>query len=183
MSFACGLCKKTCTLQGALNTRLDLLSPKKERVGEREMEKRWYNQPRYAYRPKQDSSCLVFWSAPDPTLTTHRTPTHTRSDLSTKMIYSYADQHIGSQIQILVPYIGLNKPGTISCLIYSAHHHGSNSDFRCGLWGQISVCSLSPLNRGLTKCLNGLLSLSTSENPKPRGPQFQQHSETHDSDQ
>ncbi len=24
MSFACGLCKKTCTLQGALNTRLDL---------------------------------------------------------------------------------------------------------------------------------------------------------------
>jgi hypothetical protein len=49
-----------------------------------------------------------------------------------------------------------------------------------------SLCVHSVLwatNPHPSKCLNALLSLSTYGNPKPRGPQFQQHSETLDSDQ
>jgi hypothetical protein len=50
------------------------------------------------------------------------------------------------RMQILVPYIRLNNPGTISCLIYNAHHHGSINGFRYGPWGQFSLCSLGPLS-------------------------------------
>jgi hypothetical protein len=50
------------------------------------------------------------------------------------------------RMQILVPYIGLNNPGTISCLICNAHHHKSISGFNYGLWSQFSLCSLGPLS-------------------------------------
>ncbi len=80
------------------------------------------------------------------TLTTQRTNTHTHTLWSFNWTW-FTHTWINTsdhRMQILVPYIGLNNPGTISCLICNAHHHGSISGFRYGLWGQFSMCSLSP---------------------------------------
>ncbi len=137
-------------------------------------ERDWCNQPRYVCRPKQDRSCLEFWSAKDTTLTTHRTLSHSCSGPSTEIIYSYSDRHIRSNNHELFH-------------AWSAMHIITDPTAISGKAFEVrSLCVHSVLwatNPHPSKCLNALLSLSRYGNPKPRGPQFQQHSETLDSDQ
>jgi len=130
-----------------LNTNEEVMSPKRESY--RERYGKILTQPAKVRMQTQTGSelpGLLICTKPHSN-NSQNTHTHNALIFQQKWFTHTRISTSDHRIQIFVPYIGLNNPGTISCLICNAHYHESNSDFMCGLWSQIPLCSLSHLSR------------------------------------